>query len=396
MNITELVKSINTPYYETVASRLPRGIKSQQHLLNLGYVITVQDLGLSRAKALDESFAANLVKSYHKQCLNEGVGSFLGKAAGHVVGGLGAAWRDAKKGYADAKASWADKTAPAAGAAPAAGGTAPVSGTTAVPPPDSGSAEPAPAAPSTYATPPAGGDTGRPYVAQPGAGAAPEAPAASGGSAPAPTAPAAGGTAPAGDIGSIMQAIDKLDPPSKQKLAADLEKNIKDQKVAAASTPNAGDEPTTPEERAAHVAAGGKFDLKTGQPIPLDNKAPAAGGEAPAGPAGGATPPAGGATPPTAPAGEPPAPGATPTAPATTTPPAGDKLTQAQQDAMKARLQGQRAAGKTTASQTGSGFKDYVGGSEQKMAGVDASGAPVFKKLQRESVAFSKFLGVHI
>jgi hypothetical protein len=82
--------------------------------------------------------------------------------------------------------------------------------------------------------------------------------------------------------------------------------------------------------------------------------------------------------------------------PATTTPPTGGKLTQAQQDAMKARLQGQRAAGKTTASQTGSGFKDYVGGSEEKMAGVDASGAPVFKKLQRESVAFSKFLGVHI
>jgi len=360
MNITELVKSINTPYYETVASRLPRGIKSQQHLLNLGYVITVQDLGLSRAKALDESFAANLVKSYHKQCLNEGVGSFLGKAAGHVVGGLGAAWRDAKKGYADAKASWADKTAPAAGAAPAAGGTAPVSGTTAVPPPDSGSAEPAPAAPSTYATPPAGGDTGRPYVAQPGAGAAPEAPAASGGSAPAPTAPAAGGTAPAGDIGSIMKAIDGLDPASKKQLAGELEKSINTPAPAAekpAATPGA-----TP----------------------------------PAGPAGGATPPAGGATPPTAPAGEPPAPGATPTAPATTTPPAGGKLTQAQQDAMKARLQGQRAAGKTTASQTGSGFKDYVGGSEQKMAGVDASGAPVFKKLQRESVAFSKFLGVHI
>jgi hypothetical protein len=71
-------------------------------------------------------------------------------------------------------------------------------------------------------------------------------------------------------------------------------------------------------------------------------------------------------------------------------------MTQAQQDAMKARLQGQRAAGKTTASQTGAGFKNYVGGSEEKMTGVDASGAPVFKKLQRESVAFSNFLGVHI
>ena len=90
MNITELVKSINTPYYETVASRLPRGIKSQEHLLNLGYEITVRDLGLPRAKTLDESFAVNLINSYHRQCINEGVGSFLGKAAGNVVGAVGA------------------------------------------------------------------------------------------------------------------------------------------------------------------------------------------------------------------------------------------------------------------------------------------------------------------
>jgi hypothetical protein len=81
---------------------------------------------------------------------------------------------------------------------------------------------------------------------------------------------------------------------------------------------------------------------------------------------------------------------------APTTPPAGGKMTQAQQDALKAKLQGQRQAGKTTATQTGSGFKDYVDGSQTKLAGADASGAPVFKKLQRESVAFSKFLGVHI
>ncbi len=85
-----------------------------------------------------------------------------------------------------------------------------------------------------------------------------------------------------------------------------------------------------------------------------------------------------------------------PTTTPTNTPPAGGKMTQAQQDALKAKLQGQRQAGKTTATQTGSGFKDYVGGSQTKLAGADASGAPVFKKLQRESVAFSKFLGVHI
>jgi hypothetical protein len=63
---------------------------------------------------------------------------------------------------------------------------------------------------------------------------------------------------------------------------------------------------------------------------------------------------------------------------------------------MKAKLQGKRAAGQTTASQTGSGFKDYVGGSQTKLTGADAQGNPVFKKLQRESVAFSNFLGVHI
>jgi hypothetical protein len=215
MNITELVRSINTPYYETVASRLPRGIESQQHLLNLGYVITVQDLGLSRAKTLDESFAVNLINSYHRQCINEGVGSFLGKAAGNVVGAVGAAgrgiknaWNDAKQGYKDAKTSWDPKTG-----APPAGGTtpAPVNGTTAVPPPASGGTEPAPAAPpSTYASPAASGDTGRPYVAQPDAS-----------------------PAPAGDMGSIMQAIDKLDKPTKQQLAGELEKSINTPEPAA-------------------------------------------------------------------------------------------------------------------------------------------------------------------
>ena len=254
MNITELVKSINTPYYETVASRLPRGIKSQQHLLNLGYVITVQDLGLSRAKTLDESFAANLINSYHKQCLNEGVGSFLGKAAGNVAGAVGAAgrglkgaWNDAKQGYKDAKASWDPKTG-----APPAAGTAPTPGT--APAPAAGGTAPAeePAAPpSTYATPAASGDTGRPYVAQPGASAAPE-------------APASGGSAPAGDIGSIMQAIDKLDKPTKQKLAGDLEKSIN---APDAAKPGAA--PATP---------------------------PAPGGATPPAP-GGATPPAPGAAP---------------------------------------------------------------------------------------------------
>lgn len=254
MNITELVKSINTPYYETVASRLPRGIKSQEHLLNLGYEITVRDLGLPRAKTLDESFAVNLINSYHRQCINEGVGSFLGKAAGNVVGAVGAAgrgiknaWNDAKQGYKDAKTSWDPKTG-----APPAGGTAPapVNGTTAVPPPASGGTEPA-ATPSTYATPAASGDTGRPYVAQPGASAAPEA------------------SAPAGDIGSIMQAIDNLDKPTKQQLAGELEKSINTPEPAADKP---GATPGTP------PAAGGTTPPAPGAtpPAPGPGAAPAA------------------------------------------------------------------------------------------------------------------------
>ena len=258
MNITELVKSINTPYYETVASRLPRGIKSQEHLLNLGYEITVRDLGLPRAKTLDESFAVNLINSYHRQCINEGVGSFLGKAAGNVAGAVGAAgrgikgaWNDAKQGYKDAKASWDPKTG-----APPAGGTAPapVNGTTAVPPPASGGTEPA-------ATPAASGDTGRPYVAQPGASAAPEA------------------SAPAGDIGSIMQAIDNLDKPTKQQLAGELEKSINTPEPAADKS---GATPGTP------PAASGTTPPAPGAP-----------------PAPGVTPPAPGAAPGAAPTAEP-------------------------------------------------------------------------------------------
>jgi len=70
----------------------------------------------------------------------------------------------------------------------------------------------------------------------------------------------------------------------------------------------------------------------------------------------------------------------------------------AQQAATKARLQGQRAAGKSMATQTGGGFNQYVqGGGGQKLAGADAQGNPVFKQnVQRESVGYSKFLGCYI
>ena len=64
MKITQLVATkTKTPYYESVASRLPRGIKTQQQLFNLGYRIAVEDLGLSKEKTLNENFSASLVNS---------------------------------------------------------------------------------------------------------------------------------------------------------------------------------------------------------------------------------------------------------------------------------------------------------------------------------------------
>ena len=65
-----------------------------------------------------------------QQAIEEGIGSFLGKAAGHVKGGLGAAWRDAKQGYKDAKAVWDPKDPPGTynNNDPATNGAAPASG----------------------------------------------------------------------------------------------------------------------------------------------------------------------------------------------------------------------------------------------------------------------------
>jgi 3-oxoacyl-(acyl-carrier-protein) synthase len=116
------------------------------------------------------------------------------------------------------------------------------------------------------------------------------------------------------------------------------------------------------------ITPGQKFDTETGKPLEAPATEPAA-----------STPPA--------------------STTALTTPPAGGKMTAAQQAALKAKLQGQRQAGKTTASQTGSGFSDYVkGGGGSTMAGADAQGNPIFKQnVARESVEFhSKFLGIII
>ena len=242
MKITQLVATKRkTPYHESVASRLPRGIKTQQQLFNLGYRIAVEDLGLAKAKTLNENFATNLVNSFHNRMLNEGVGSFLGKMAGNVVGGaqaagrgLKSAWNDAKAGYDAAKSGWdpqAPGAAPAApGAAPAAPGAAPGA---------------APAAPG--AAPAPGAD--RPYVAP--AGGVGSAPSPGGAT---PTPPAAG-TPPktsSGGIGDIMKAIDGLDLAGKKQLAGEVDKLINtpppaaEKPADAAAPPAPGAAPAKP------------------------------------------------------------------------------------------------------------------------------------------------------
>jgi hypothetical protein len=61
------------------------------------------------------------------------------------------------------------------------------------------------------------------------------------------------------------------------------------------------------------------------------------------------------------------------------------KLTPQQQNAMKARLQGQRSNNKTTATQTGTGFKNYVAGSGQRIQGANPDGSPKVVTVNRES-----------
>ena len=205
--------------------------------------------------------------------IDEGLGSFLGKAAGHAVGGVGAAWRDAKQGYKDAKAVWDPKdppgtynndpaATPPASPAPTAP-TAPATGTAPAAAPGT--------APAPQGAPAPTGDTGRPYVAP----------------APAPAADP-------GAIGSIMQAVDKLDPASKKQLAGELEKNINTPAQWPAGLPKfnsvTGQKFASPEEA----------EQVTNSPEFKQQEADVAAGKDPAGtppPAPGATPPAPGTAP---------------------------------------------------------------------------------------------------
>ena len=296
MKITDLiVESQYTAYHQKLADQLPLGIRTIKQLCDESIKIAIKDLGVNQAgRIFTESFISDMLLSYNNRCLQEGVSSFLGKAAGNVVGatkaagrGLKNAWADAKQGYAQGKANWDPKQAPAVSSAPTAS-----------------------------------------------------------------SSPASGG-APAADPAALRQQAAALNQQADQ-----IEQSAKQPAAPAIGTP--------PE-----LPAGGKgteqnFDPQTGQ---QQQAAPAE------------TPPTG-----TAPAETPP----TGTAPAQQT---SSKMTKAQQDAMKAKLQGKRAAGQTTASQTGSGFSDYVAGSQNKLV-TNPDGSTSMKKLQRESIDFySNFLG---
>jgi hypothetical protein len=306
----------------------------------------------------------------------------VAKGVGAVAGGVAGAWNAAKKGYQAGRATVgaAGDTAPAAG--PAAG-----QGTTAAP---------AAAAAGQPSGQPAANTQPAPTQAGPTAGqGATAAPAAAGqggnGGGAATQQPAAN---PA--IASLKAQIDKLDPASKKQLLTTLQKGgqaaAPEAPAAAPEAPAAAPEAPAAEPArtpGASPAAGGTgfgFDGNTGLPFnsqeerdaglakqKADKAANPAAPDATAAPAAGTAP-----------------------APTGTTPPAGGKMTAAQQAALKAKLQGQRQAGKTTATQTGSGFNQYVqGGGGSTMAGADAQGNPVFKQnVQREGVEFySKFLG---
>lgn len=64
---------------------------------------------------------------------------------------------------------------------------------------------------------------------------------------------------------------------------------------------------------------------------------------------------------------------------------ANPKLTPQQQNALKAKMQGQRQAGVSTAAQAGTGFKNYVAGSGQRIQGANPDGSPKVVTVQRES-----------
>ena len=365
MKITDLiVESQYTAYHQKLADQLPLGIRTIKQLCDESIKIAIKDLGVNQAgRIFTESFISDMLLSYNNRCLQEGVGSFLGKAAGNVVGatkaagrGLKNAWADAKQGYAQGKANWDPKQAPAASSAPTAS-SSPASGG-------------APAAdPAALRQQAAALNQQADQIEQ---------------SSKQPAAPASGG-APAADPVAGKTPEEAMKDP---RYTSDPAFKAEVDKAASIGTP-----PTTTPAPAQWPAGLPKFNSVTGQkftspeeaeqvtnsPEFKQQMADVAAGKDPGGvQAAQQQQPA-----PTAPAPSEPAP----------PPQTGGKMTKAQQDAMKAKLQGKRAAGQTTASQTGSGFSDYVAGSQNKLV-TNPDGSTSMKKLQRESIDFySNFLG---
>ena len=358
MKITDLiVESQYTAYHQKLADQLPLGIRTIKQLCDESIKIAIKDLGVNQAgRIFTETFISDMLISYNNRCLQEGVGSFLGKAAGNVVGatkaagrGLKNAWADAKQGYAQGKASWDPKQAPAASSAPASGG-APAADPAALRQQaaalnqQADQIEQSSKQPTAAATDPVAGKTPEEAMKDPRYTSDPAFKAEV-------DKAASIGTPPADPVAGKTPEEAMKDP----RYTSDPAFKAEVDKAASIGTLPAGGKGT-----------GQNFDPQTGEPISQYGQQQQA---APA------------ETPPAAPTG---------TAPAQQT---GGKMTKAQQDAMKAKLQGKRAAGQTTASQTGSGFSDYVAGSQNKLV-TNPDGSTSMKKLQRESINFySNFLG---
>ncbi len=312
-----------------------------------------------------------------------GVGKAIGKGAsvaGKTIGGAAGGavqagknfWQGMKAGYAGAQQAVAGDGTPAApaGGAPTAQAT-----------PAAQQATPAGGAPAPQQAAPAGGAPAPQQAAPAGQPATPPAGGAPAQQQPAPAASNA-------ELDQLKASIGKLNPDQKKELAGELEKSINAPAPQAApadqaATPPAGQPKVT---QSADATARGQqnkgFGFNNDTGVAFNSQAEKDAWKAQKAQAGSA---------PTQPA--------TPTGSAPTTAPASTTMSKAQQDALKAKLKGQRAAGKTTASQTGSGFSDYVkGGGGQTLAGADAQGNPIFKQnVKRESVEFhSNFLGMLI
>ena len=189
----------------------------------------------------------------------------------------------------------------------------------------------------------------------------------------------------------VKSQISKLDPQSKQKLLTLVQKSIQQKQ------PKQGGQQSGAMGQMANALTGGgqqapaQPNTMANAPVSATNTAKPGNPNAQQPPAG--QPAAAPEAPSTAPAGQPAA--ATPApaqqaAPGADAAPAG-KLDQKAQNALKAKLKAGQGAG----AKTGGGFQNYVAGSQEKFQGADASGAPVFKKLQREGAyGFeSKFFG---